>query len=68
MGEGVGRPVQLETDANAAALAEWRFGAGRGARNFVYLTMSTGIGAGIILEGRLYRGHAGHAGEVGGRM
>jgi glucokinase len=52
----LGRPVRLENDANAAALAEFRFGAGRGARAFVFLTMSTGVGAGLVLDGRLYRG------------
>jgi glucokinase len=57
--------VALENDANAAALAEWRFGAGRGRRNVVYLTMSTGIGGGLILDGRLYRGHRSAAGEIG---
>jgi glucokinase len=59
------RPVALENDANAAALAEWRFGAGRGCSHLVYLTMSTGIGAGLILDGRLYRGSDGNAGEIG---
>jgi glucokinase len=58
-------PTYLENDANAAALAEWRFGAGRGVENLVYLTYSTGMGAGIILNGRLYRGTNDHAGEVG---
>jgi len=57
--------VHLENDANAAALAEWRFGAGQGVRNLVYLTMSTGVGGGLILDGRLYRGAFGAAGEVG---
>jgi glucokinase len=57
-------PVHLENDANAAALAEWRFGAGRGARHLVYLTMSTGVGGGLVLDGRLYRGTGG-AGEAG---
>jgi glucokinase len=57
--------VRLENDANAAALAEWRYGAGRGARNLVYLTMSTGVGTGLILDGRLYRGHRGRASEFG---
>ena len=57
-------PVHLENDANAAALAEWRFGAGRGMRHLVYLTMSTGVGGGLILDGRLYRGTGG-AGEIG---
>ncbi len=55
----------LENDANAAALAEWRYGAGQGTRNMVYLTMSTGVGAGLILDGRLYRGARFEAGEVG---
>lgn len=58
-------PVRLENDANAAALAEWRFGAGRGADSVVLLTMSTGVGGGLVLGGRLYRGPAGDAGEVG---
>lgn len=61
----LGRPVRMENDANAAALAEWRFGGGQGARNLVYLTMSTGVGAGLILGGRLHRGHRGLAGELG---
>jgi glucokinase len=60
-----GVPVSLENDANAAALAEWRFGAGQGARHVVYLTMSTGVGAGLILDGRLYRGVRAGAGELG---
>ena len=59
------RPVHLENDANAAALAEWRFGAGRGCRDMIYLTMSTGVGGGLILDGRLHRGHTGQAGELG---
>ena len=61
----LGLPVTLENDANAAALAEWQFGAGRGADDVVYLTMSTGVGAGLILDGRLYRGAGGNAGEFG---
>lgn len=65
LGEAFGRPVELENDANAAALAEWRYGAGRGAQHLVYLTMSTGVGAGLVLGGRLHRGVAGSAGEVG---
>jgi len=65
LSEALGRPVALENDANAAALAEWRFGAGRGRRNVVYLTMSTGIGGGLILDGRLFRGHHSSAGEIG---
>jgi len=63
--EAFGVPVRLENDANAAALAEWRFGAGRGTRNLVYVTMSTGVGAGLILDGRLYRGTRFQSGEVG---
>ena len=58
-------PVFVENDANAGALAEWSFGAGRGFRHMVYMTMSTGIGGGIILDGRLYRGPNDTAGEVG---
>jgi len=65
VGEALGVPVRLENDANAAALAEWRFGAGQGARSLVYLTMSTGVGGGLVLDGRLYRGSRGGAGEVG---
>src|SRR5262245_5958261 len=57
-------PVHVENDAKAAALAEWRFGAGRGARHLVFLTMSTGVGGGLVLDGRLYRGTGG-AGEAG---
>jgi glucokinase len=60
-----GRPVHLENDANAAALAEWRFGAGRGFRHLVYLTMSTGVGGGLVLDGRVYRGAGCQAGEFG---
>ena len=60
-----GAPAHLENDANASALAEWRFGAGRGYQNLVFLTFGTGLGAGLILDGRLYRGTNGNAGEVG---
>jgi glucokinase len=65
MSEILGLPVRLENDANAAALAEWRYGAGRGCSNLVYLTMSTGVGTGLILDDRLYRGHRGRASEFG---
>jgi glucokinase len=51
-------PVGVENDANAAALAEWRFGAGRGFDNLVMLTLGTGVGGGLVLDGRLYRGWA----------
>jgi glucokinase len=58
-------PVYLEHDGNAGALAEFYFGAGKGHRNIVFLTMGTGFGAGLILDGRLYRGSNGTAGEIG---
>ena len=58
-------PVILENDANACAVAEWKYGAGRGCRNVVFLTFGTGLGAGLILDGRLYRGTSDMAGEVG---
>jgi glucokinase len=63
--DALGLPVLVENDANATALAEWRFGAGQGARNVVFLTMGTGIGGGLILDGRLYRGANDLAGEIG---
>lgn len=59
-----GRAV-LMNDANACALAEWQFGAGRGAQHMVFLTSGTGMGAGLILNGRLYEGATGDAGEIG---
>jgi glucokinase len=61
----LGARTTLENDANAAALAEWRFGAGQGFAHVVYLTMSTGVGGGLVLGGRLHRGFANSAGEVG---
>ena len=61
----VGLPVVVENDANAAAWAESRFGAGRGERNLVVLTLGTGIGGGLILDGALFRGSHGLAGEPG---
>lgn len=60
-----GLPVYVEHDGNAGALAEWMFGAGKGARNAIFLTMGTGLGAGLILNGRIYRGSTDTAGEVG---
>ena len=63
--ERTGLPTLLCNDANACALAEWRFGAGRGTRNMIFLTFGTGMGAGLILDGRLYNGTNGNAGEVG---
>jgi glucokinase len=59
------RHIELENDANATALAEWFFGAGKGTRNMLFLTMGTGVGAGLILDGCLYRGTNEMAGEVG---
>lgn len=61
----LGRPTFLDNDANAAALGEHRFGAGRGTAHMVYLTISTGVGGGLILDGRLYHGANGNAGELG---
>jgi glucokinase len=58
-------PVILENDANAAALAEQRFGAGKAFKNLVYVTISTGIGGGIIADGKLIQGLTGNAGEIG---
>ena len=58
-------PTYLENDANAGALAEWRFGAGQGVQNLIFLTFGTGMGAGLILDGRLYAGTNGMAGEIG---
>ena len=61
----LGVPAILEHDATAAAYGEFVYGAGRGCRNMVYLTVSTGIGGGLVLDGRLYRGASGAAGELG---
>ena len=60
-----GVKAKLQNDANACALAEWRFGAARGCTNVIYLTFGTGMGAGIILNGNLYSGTNDLAGEVG---
>ena len=57
--------VRLENDADACAFAEWKYGAGRGSQNMVFLTFGTGLGAGLILNGKLYTGANGNAGEVG---
>jgi glucokinase len=57
--------VRVDNDANVAALGEWRFGAGRGVADLLYVTVSTGVGGGWILDGRPYRGTQGLAGEIG---
>lgn len=61
----LGLPVYLQNDADACALAEWRYGAGRGSRNMVFGTFGTGMGAGLILDNRLYAGRNDGAGEIG---
>lgn len=58
-------PCRLENDANAGAVAEHRFGAGQGCKNMIFLTMGTGLGAGIITDGHLYHGTNDYAGEIG---
>lgn len=60
-----GVPVTVDNDANVAALGEWRFGAGQGYRSLLYVTVSTGIGGGWILDGRIYHGADSLAGEIG---
>jgi glucokinase len=63
--EAYGRPAVLENDATAAAAAEHRHGAGAGRRSMVYLTLSTGVGGGVVVEGRLHRGAFGNGAELG---
>ena len=63
--ERFGVPTRLQNDANACAYAEWKFGAGRGTRNMVFMTFGTGLGAGLVLDGRLYAGTNDNAGEIG---
>ncbi len=58
-------PTALGNDANLAALAEWKFGAGKGHHNMIYITVSTGIGGGVILDNKLLLGEVGLAGELG---
>jgi glucokinase len=60
-----GIPTAIQNDANACALAEWKFGAGRGYHNVIFLTFGTGMGAGLILDNKLYSGTNDNAGEVG---
>lgn len=63
--EKYGGYVRLENDADACAFAEWKYGAGRGTQNMIFLTFGTGMGAGLILDGKLYSGANGNAGEIG---
>ncbi|HEX4811406.1 MAG TPA: ROK family protein [Nonomuraea sp.] len=63
--EAFGAPSALENDATAAALGEFRHGAGRGTSTMLYLTISTGVGGGSVIGGRLHRGAAGNGGELG---
>lgn len=63
--DATGIKAGLQNDANACALAEWKYGAGRGSRNMVFLTFGTGLGAGLVLDGKLYSGTNDNAGELG---
>ncbi len=63
--EKVGLPLLVENDANAAAYGEYRRGAGQGRSHLIYITVSTGIGGGVIAEGKIFRGSRGYAGEIG---
>ncbi len=65
LGKALGRPVFMDNDANCAAWAEHRFGAGRGTRHFLCVTLGTGVGGGIVVDGRPYRGARGGAAEIG---
>jgi predicted NBD/HSP70 family sugar kinase len=65
MQQRLGIPVEIENDANLGALAEMTWGAGRGCSNIAYIKAATGIGAGIVINGRLLRGASGTAGEIG---
>jgi len=65
LGKRLGLPVLVDNDANCAAWGEFRYGAGRGSRHMCYITFSTGCGMGIIIDGKLYRGATGTAGEIG---
>jgi len=65
IGDQLGVPAWVENDANAAALAEHRLGAGRGFQHMILVTLGTGIGGGLILDGRIYHGASGAGGEIG---
>lgn len=65
LSEKLHMPARMLNDADSCALAEWKYGAGKGCRHMVFLTFGTGLGAGLILNGRLYTGACGLAGEIG---
>ena len=65
LAERLGLPVVVDNDATAALVAEWRYGAARGARDALMLTIGTGVGGGILADGRIVRGASGAAGELG---
>lgn len=65
MSERFGLPVAIDNDGNAATIAEWKAGAGQGARHMIMLTLGTGIGGGLILDGKPYRGAIGAGAELG---
>ena len=65
IGDRFGVPCGIDNDANAAAIGEWQVGAGRGTRDMIMLTLGTGVGGGLILDGHPYRGAVGAAAELG---
>lgn len=65
MSEKIGVPVVVTNDANAAAIGEMTYGAARGMKNFIMITLGTGVGGGVIIDGKLVYGHDGFAGELG---
>ena len=65
MADRLSVPVTLDNDGNVAAIAEWKIGAGKGAKHMIMLTLGTGIGSGLILDGRPYRGSVGAGAEIG---
>lgn len=65
MTERIGLPVKMTNDANAAAMGEMTYGAARGMKNFIMLTLGTGVGSGIVIDGKVVYGHDGFAGELG---
>jgi len=65
LAKGLQMPVFMDNDANGGVLAEWFFGSGKGKKNLIYLTMSTGVGGGIVVNGKLLQGTTGNGGELG---